>query len=78
LLERYTSHAMQRSLSPDEIEALIEYARGKFEEERFPFAPALRSVREVLVKVDPKPAPAPQPPRKPYVPSLVMQRNKRR
>jgi hypothetical protein len=67
---------MQRSLSLDEIEALIEYSRGKFEEERFPFAPALRPVREALTKVDPKSASLS--PNQPNVPSLVTQRKKRR
>jgi hypothetical protein len=39
----------------------------------------LRPVREVLAKLDPKPKPEPLPPRKPFVPSLVLQRrNKRR
>jgi hypothetical protein len=67
------------NLSDPEIEQLLRYARGKFEEERYPFAPALRPVREVLEKVDPRPKPEPPAARKPYVPSLVLQRkNKRR
>jgi hypothetical protein len=36
-------------------------------------------IREALAKVDPKPTPAPLPPRKPYVLSLVLaKKNKRR
>ena len=36
------------NLSEDEIRHLLSYARGKFETERYPFAPALRPVRDVL------------------------------
>ena len=70
---------MSHNLTEDEIHGLIGYAREKFATERYPFAPALRSIREVLAKIDPTPAPEPLPSRKPYVPSLVLQRkNKRR
>lgn len=34
------------NLTPEEIATLIAYARRKFREERFPFAPELREVRE--------------------------------
>ena len=60
------------------IRHLASYARGKFETERYPFAPALKPVREVLAKVDPKPKPAPPPAPKPYVPSLLTQGKKGR
>ena len=67
------------NLSDDEIHGLIDYARDKFGDERYLFAPSLRPVREVLAKLDPKPTPEPLPPRKPYVPRSVLQRkNKRR
>jgi hypothetical protein len=56
----------------------LHYARGKFATEPYPFAPALRPIREALAKLDRKPMPAPLPPRKPYVPSLVpAKKNKR-
>jgi hypothetical protein len=45
------------TLSPHEIEALLAYARGKFEDERYPFAPALRPVREALAKIEPEAEP---------------------
>ena len=62
-----------------EIHGLIAYARDKFGDERYPFAPAPRPIRDTLAKLDPKPKPEPLPPKKPYVPSLVLQRkNKRR
>ena len=64
------------SLTDDQIRHLVSYARGKFDAERYPFAPALKPVREVLEKVDPKPKPEPPPAPKPYVPSLFMQRKK--
>jgi hypothetical protein len=38
----------------------------------------LKPVREVLAKVDPKPKLEPPPPRKPYIPNLLMRRKKRR
>lgn len=66
------------TLTDDEIRHLVSYARGKFDGERYPFAPALKPVREVLAKADPQPKPEPLPPRKPYVPSLLMQRKKGR
>jgi hypothetical protein len=65
---------MSLSLSDDEIHGLIAYARVKFADERYPFASALRPVREALAKLDPKPVPQPPAPKKPYVPSLVLQR----
>jgi hypothetical protein len=65
-------------ITDDEIRHLVSYARGKFEVERYPFAPALKPVREVLAKIDPQPKPEPPPLRKPYVPSLLMQRKKGR
>jgi len=57
---------------------LIDYARGKFAAERYPFAPALRPIRETLAKLDPKPKAEPSAPKKPYVPSLVLNKGKRR
>jgi hypothetical protein len=70
---------MSLNLSDDEIHGLIAYARGKFATEPYPFAPALRPIREALAKLDPKPTRAPLPPPKPYVPSWVLaKKNKRR
>ena len=70
---------MSLNLSDQEIHGLIDYARDKFAGEQYPFAPSLRPVREVLAKLAPKPIAEPLPPRKPYVPSLVLQHtNKRR
>ena len=70
---------MSPNLTEDEIAGLIGYAREKLAAERYPFAPALRPIREVLAKLDPTPAPEPLPPRKPFVRCLVLQRkNKRR
>jgi hypothetical protein len=69
---------MSLSLSDDEIHGLIAYARVKFADERYPFASALRPVREALAKLDPKPVPQPPAPKKPYVPSLVLQRKNNR
>jgi hypothetical protein len=48
---------MSLSLSDEEIHGLIAYARDKFADERCPFAPTLRPVREALAKLDPKPNP---------------------
>jgi hypothetical protein len=38
------------NLTEDEIRNLVSYARDKFEAERYPFAPFLKPVREVLAK----------------------------
>jgi hypothetical protein len=69
---------MPLDLTDDEIQALIDYARRKFAEERWPLSPELRPIREVLEKLDPKPKPAPFPPRKPHVPSMVLHKGKKR
>jgi hypothetical protein len=53
-------------LSDDEIHGLIAYARDKFAAERYPFAPALRPIRETLAKLEPEPVPQPPAPKKPY------------
>jgi len=69
---------LSTELSPEESAALIAYARQKFAEERYPLAPTLKPVREALAKLDPKPEPMPLPPAKPHVPSLAVQRRKKR
>jgi hypothetical protein len=55
-------------LSLADTQALINYARQKFAEERFPLAPGLRPIREALARLDPKPALIPRPASKPHVP----------
>ena len=70
---------MSLNLSDEKIHDLNAYARDKFAAEQYPFTPSLRPIREALAKLDPKPIPQPPEPKKPYVPSLVLQRkNKRR
>jgi hypothetical protein len=41
-------------LSNEETRTLIDHARRKFDEERWPLSPALRPVREIMEKLDPK------------------------
>ena len=62
---------MSLNLTDDEIHGLIDYARGKF-------APALKPIRETLAKLDPKRKPGPPAPKRLYVPSLVLNKGKRR
>jgi hypothetical protein len=69
---------MSLNLTDDEIHGLIDYARDKFAAERYPFAPALKAIRETLAKLDPKPKPQPPAPKKPYVRALCSIRGKRR
>jgi hypothetical protein len=64
-------------LIEDEIAVLIDYARRKYAEERYPLAPALRPVREALAKLNPQPAPEPLPPAKPYVPAAIEKKKRR-
>ena len=45
------------NLSDQEIRAIIDYARRKFSEERYPLDPALKPIREALAKLDQKPLP---------------------
>jgi hypothetical protein len=49
------------ALSDKETRILINYVRRKFAEERWPLSPALRPVREIMNKLDPKPEPQPLP-----------------
>src|SRR3954464_156869 len=42
-------------LSPEDTQVLIEHARRKFAEERWPLSTELRPVREALAKLDSKP-----------------------
>jgi len=60
------------NLTGREIEQLLLYARGKLEEERYPYAPALMPVREMLEKVDPNPKPEPLPPREAVRAELIV------
>jgi hypothetical protein len=46
-------------LSDKETRTLIDYARRKFAAERWPLSPALRSVRAIMEKLNPKPEPSP-------------------
>jgi hypothetical protein len=63
-------------LTDEETRTLIDYARRKFAEERWPMSPALRPVPEIMEKVDPKPAPQPLPER--IEPSWRLARKRRR
>ena len=47
---------MSLNLSAEEIHGLIAYARDKFADEQYPFAPTLRPIREVLAIVAGQPA----------------------
>jgi hypothetical protein len=49
------------ALSDEDTRTLIDYARRKFAVERWPMSPALRPVRAVMEKLDPKPEPQPLP-----------------
>lgn len=62
------------ALSPEEMAILIDYARRKYAEERWPLSPELRAVREAIEKLRPKPPPLPPAPARPYVPSTVLQK----
>jgi len=64
-------------LSPDDTATLIDYARSKYAEERYPLSPALRQVREVLEKLNPKPKPEARPPARPHEPSMVLRKKRR-
>jgi hypothetical protein len=66
------------ALSNEETQTIIDYARQKFAEERWPMSPSLRPIRESLEKLYPKPEPEPLPAPKPYMPSLLAQRKKAR
>jgi hypothetical protein len=50
---------MPSDLTDEETRALIDYARRKFAEERWPLSPRLKPVRAIMEKLDPKPEPPP-------------------
>jgi len=67
------------ALSDEETRTLIDYARRKFAEERWPMSPALRTVRAIMEKLDPKPEPLPlSEPRARVEPSWRIARKRRR
>jgi hypothetical protein len=72
------AHMEQIALSPQETTTLIDYARRKYAEERYPLSPELREVREALLKLRARPAPLPRAPARPYVPSSHVQKKRRR
>jgi hypothetical protein len=66
-------------LADEETRTLIDYARRKFAQERWPLSTALRPVREIMEKLDPKPEPQPLPALgKRIEPSWRMARKRRR
>ena len=69
---------MQSELSPVETQALIEYAKRKYAEERWPLAIELQPIRDVLAKLDRKPEATPAAIARPYVPSTLAKRKRRR
>jgi len=64
------------ALSPEETAILIDYARRKYAEERWPLAPELRPVREAIEKLRGNPE-LPPAPAKPYEPSTVLRKKRR-
>jgi hypothetical protein len=76
--DAYIKSMIPSALSAEDTDALIAYARRKFAEERYPYASAQKSAREALDRLEPKPIPEPMRPLKPYVPSTLARRKKRR
>ena len=67
------------ALSAEETAALIEYARQKYAEERWPLSPTLRPVREAIEKLrEQRQVYPPAQPLKRHEPSMHLQRAKRR
>jgi hypothetical protein len=64
-----------QALSDADTAALIDYARRKYAEERWPLAPELRAVREAIEKLRAEPFPAPPAAREP---SLLLRKQRRR
>jgi hypothetical protein len=67
---------MKPELNDEELRCLLDYARRKFEEERWPLSPELRPVRLALAKLNSKPEPLPPP--KTGEPSTLLRKKKRR
>lgn len=64
-------------LSPEETAILIDYARQKYAEERWPLSDQLREVRAALLKLRAKPLPPPPAPAMPNVPSMLLRKPRR-
>jgi hypothetical protein len=63
-------------LTPEETATMIDYARRKYAEERWPLSPELRAVREIVEKLRGKPRVPPMEIR-PHEPSLHLLKQKR-
>jgi len=64
--------------SDQKNQTLIDYARRKFAEERWPLSPTLRPARAIIEKLNPKPGPQPLPAQgKRVEPSWRLARKKR-
>ena len=72
---------MNLDLTDAETSALRTLLRQTIDGDRFPLSPRLRPYKAILAKIDPttvRPAPAPLPPPKAYVPSTVLAKKRRR
>ena len=70
---------MNLDLTEEETAVLWTLLRQTIEGDPYPLAPRLRPYKAILAKIGPpKPASPALPPRKPHVPSTVMQRKRRR
>jgi len=67
---------MTSQLNGDELQRLIDYARQKFAEERYPLAPALRPIRLLMERLAATTTPIP-PPKPPGEPSVVLRKKRR-
>lgn len=74
---------MQPNLSPEEYATIAAVLRDTIAAGRYPLSPRVQAWRAILDKLDPPPPPPrPEPmlpqPSKPYVPSTVMAKKRRR
>jgi hypothetical protein len=69
---------MHLDLSDDETAALIREFHDIIESDKFPFSPRIRTLRAILGKLRPEPAPEPLPPPKVYAPPRFILGRRRR
>jgi hypothetical protein len=69
---------MMLDLTPEETDALAGLLRRTIDDDRYPLAPRVQTLKAILAKIQPEPARAPLPPRKRYAPPRATTARRRR
>jgi hypothetical protein len=69
---------MHLDLSDDETAALKRLLRKAIDDDRYPLSPRIRTLRDILDKIEPPPVREPPPPLKTYEPPRFVRGRRRR